>query len=1165
MSQHQQQYAILRDYALSLKREQRGLDGCIKKGPYTCQILTVVSVDNNNGIYHLAYVIIEVECKSYWLWLLVNHGKDLDLQPNSNYTFISDRQKYLFDEPLVIPLDKIQIDEKLNFIEELVEFMDREVKCLKQSRISIVKVRWNYRQGPEFTWEREDQMKKKSRLELFVIVIHFVEYLAHYFLKTYQLRVSDPQVILIGSISVEVSVAPEVRAAVVASLAKVLELDTHSSSQADLLESSLPPVSVAPMVLPFLCSDDSESDNKRPERYVSPITHDAMLTRWRSRVASRLSSPTTFTTEIPAAPILPAPSVVVAPSHVNAPPRIHRRRAIRIRPEQDRPIGRVYRTHPGGTCKALIARKLVRPLPFHRLALRCTSHHLDRFTSRSSSGHSSSDHSSSGNSISGHSLSGHTPPDITISDSFALLRSVYPPLARTPWSPDATVTSSIHASRALVPSRAIILPSRKRFRDSISPEDSVKEDIDTDVLADIKDEATAIKVAIDRDVEARIDAGIGMEVDVGVDVKDEVEDEVESSDKGTIEVGVDVVAEIDIPDGMLMPDVVEHLELIVKPVIMTIIRSGITPEVIKELINQRVAKALAAYEANRGNGDINGGGNGNGNRGGNRNGNPNRKDRGVMPVSCECTYHDFVKCQPLNFKGTEGVVRLTRWFEKMETMVPEEEDRVKKFIGGLPNNIQGNVIAAEPTRLQDVVRIANNLMDKKLKGYVVKNIKNKRRHMTMDCMNVFATTATQRALVVNQRIPTCFECGRQGHYRNECPKLKNQTCRNKAGKKTDEARWKAYVLGGGREVNPDSNVITGMFLLNNHYDSMLFDSGADRSFMSFTFSALLDVTPSTLVISYAVELADGRIPKTNIILRDIPKTAFRTRYGHYEFQVMPFGLTNAPTIFMDLLNRVYKPYLDKVMIVFIDDILIYSKNKKEHKEHLRFIKIAKPMTKLTQKSVKFDWSEKADAAFSAVEEKKLVHRFWLYPKCVVFTDHKSLQHILDQKELNMRQHRWLELLSDYDYEICYHPMKANVVADALSHKERIKPLRVQALVMTISLNLPKRILNTQAEARKEENYGTKDLYGMIKKLEPHADKMLCLRNKSWIPYYDKMYQDLKKMYWWPNMKAEIATYVSKCLTCAKVKSKCQKPSGLLVQPVILVWKWENIIMDFLEN
>ncbi|GKA89749.1 putative reverse transcriptase domain-containing protein [Tanacetum coccineum] len=161
--------------------------------------------------------------------------------------------------------------------------------------------------------------------------------------------------------------------------------------------------------------------------------------------------------------------------------------------------------------------------------------------------------------------------------------------------------------------------------------------------------------------------------------------------------------------------------------------------------------------------------------------------------------------------------------------------------------------------------------------------------------------------------------------------------------------------------------------------------------------------------------------------------------------------------------------------------------------------------------------------------------------------------------LKMWRYYLYELLSDYDCEIRYHPGKANMVADALSQKERIKLLRVRALVITIGLNLPKQILSAQSKARKKENFITEDLHGMINKLEPRADETLCLNNQSWIPCYgdlralimheshkskyfiypgsDKMYQDLKKLYWWPNIKAEIATY----------------------------WKWENITMDFVTK
>nr|GEY17833.1 putative reverse transcriptase domain-containing protein [Tanacetum cinerariifolium] len=304
-------------------------------------------------------------------------------------------------------------------------------------------------------------------------------------------------------------------------------------------------------------------------------------------------------------------------------------------------------------------------------------------------------------------------------------------------------------------------------------------------------------------------------------------------------------------------------------------------EAIEELVNRHVEEALAAYEAtcaantleaenqsqNGSDGDNGNGGNGNG-----RNENPNENGRGDRPVARECTYQDLMKCQPLNFKGTKGVVRLTRWFEKMETvfhinhcpekyqvkMVLEEEDRIERYVGGLPDNIQGNVAFAEPTRLQDAIQLANSLMDQKLKGYAVKNDKNKRR--------------------------------------SDCPKLKDQNNGNKAGNKNGvgEARGKAYVLGRG-DVNPNSNVVKGTFLLNNHYAFVLFDSGTDRSFVLSTFNTLLDIIPDTLDVSYDVELADERISKTNVMLRGYTLGLL----GHpFNVNLMPVELGSFDVIIM---------------------------------------------------------------------------------------------------------------------------------------------------------------------------------------------------------------------------------------------------------------------------
>ncbi|GKB93888.1 reverse transcriptase domain-containing protein [Tanacetum coccineum] len=245
-----------------------------------------------------------------------------------------------------------------------------------------------------------------------------------------------------------------------------------------------------------------------------------------------------------------------------------------------------------------------------------------------------------------------------------------------------------------------------------------------------------------------------------------------------------------------------------------------------------------------------------------------------MPAR-ECTYQDLLKCQPLNFNGTEGVVGLTRWFEKMETaelmkLMTEvycPRNKVQKVETKLWNlAIKGNdltsytrrfqelgdVITAEPTKLQDTIRIANNLMDQKLKGYA-RIAENKRR---LD-NNLRDTQGQQlvfkRQNVRGQNVARAYTAGNNEKKGNKTGNKNG----NKSGNQTggNEATAKAYTIRGGG-ANPDSNVVTGTFLLNNRYASMLFDSGADRSFVSSTFSALLDVAPSTLDISYVVELAE---------------------------------------------------------------------------------------------------------------------------------------------------------------------------------------------------------------------------------------------------------------------------------------------------------------------
>nr|GEW01372.1 putative reverse transcriptase domain-containing protein [Tanacetum cinerariifolium] len=625
------------------------------------------------------------------------------------------------------------------------------------------------------------------------------------------------------------------------------------------------------------------------------------------------------------------------------------------------------------------------------------------------------------------------------------------------------------------------------------------------------------------------------------------------------------------------------------PATITTPTTTVTNAQLHALIDQGIAAALAERDANR-------------SKNGDNNNDSRTGGRRQMTTPQECTYTDFLKCHPMSFEGTEGVVGLTRWIEKMESvfqirnctiacqdvaytmpwvalkrmiagkyclrgkiqkleseywnlkvkgldllnynhrfqelalmcerMFPEEAAKVERYIGGLLDMIHGSVKALKPQSMQKAIEFATEMMDKKMLTHAERQAEQKRK---------FDDTSRN-----NQHQQQPFKRN-NGHYKSECPKLKNGNQGNRARNGNDVARAYAVGIDG---TNLNSNVVTGAE--DKSKEKRLEDVPIVQYFLE-VFPEDLPGIPPTRQVEFQINLIPGIAPVAWAPYRLAPSEMKELSdqlkelvdKGFIRPSSSPWG---APVLFVKKKDGSFQMCIDyrelnkltvknRYPLPRIDDLFIEG-----------FSKIAKSMTKLTQKKVKFDWGDKQEAAFQIIKQKlcsapilalpkgsedfvvycdasikglgavlmqrekviaygsqKLkVHeknyithdlelgaavfaleiwRHYLYEtKCTMFIDQKSLQHILDQKELNMRQCSWLELLSDYDCKIRYHPGKANVVADALSWKERIKPLRV-----------------------------------------------------------------------------------SKCLTCLRVKAEHQKPSGLLVQPEIPQWKWDNITIDFVTK
>nr|GEV31378.1 hypothetical protein [Tanacetum cinerariifolium] len=829
------------------------------------------------------------------------------------------------------------------------------------------------------------------------------------------------------------------------------------------------------------------------------------------------------------------------------------------------PVSRPYRTQPNGVLKILTARKSVGSLPTLRIAT--------RYPSNSSSLDSSLRHSSSG-----YALSASPNDSLTIASARPSRKS-----CRSHTS-SVLVLSPVHG--ALSPVRADLSPPPKRIRDSdsvIDLEISLKDGYEphvpreTELGVDVKDiYEPYTEPDIDSDIQAYIDEYIEFDDEFrarGTDVRVMVETTVEEdvldyvTGDGAVEVTYETLGDlvqrfhdhvVEIP--------VHRIQVTESESMRTNTRTRMTQDEINELIAKRVEEALKAYDAARNpelearieddqqddhvEENIN---NGNGN--GNGNGNSNVNNGGVVPDARECTYQDFVKCQPLNFKGTEGVkMEMKLW---NLTMKNNDLTAYNQMFQELTLMCTKMVSKEED---QDAIRIANNLMDQKLKGYAIKNVENKRKfdsnsrdnrgqqQQPFKRQNVSGQIVARaynvgnnverrgyaRALpycskcrinlegpcVVkcgNQMGVTCYECGRKGHYRSKCPKLKGQNRGNKMGDKNGNNRDKAraYSIRGGG-ANHDSNIVTGHQF---NTDLMLVELD--------TFDVIVGM--DWLAKYHAVIVCDER----NVC---IP-------YG-YEVLVMEGdGCNGGSKSRLNIISCTKtQKYIQKGFLIYLAQATSKRSNEEPKEKRIEDVWMCLSY-EIFQRLLK---EEKLFAKFSKCE-------FWL---SVV----KFLDHVIDNEGIQVDPAK-IESIKDWASPKTQPRFKLCITSIlALPEGSENFVVYCDASYKGLGVILMQRenvIAYTSRQLKvHEKNYTTHNLelravVFALKMWRHYLDLRALIMHESHKSKYsiqpglDKMYQALKKLYWWPNMKVEITIYVRKCLMYAKVKVEYQKPSGWL--------------------